>query len=344
MTSLTRDILGDADSAESGRDTPTAASVTHESVDDELALAESRMYALCPEGHSQLAIAIHDFVKLHELRSRLVDNGIRGRLAVLGRIEDALRNLRQIPNADEMIAVAPRYLCEACDFDRAVLYRVQGTELLAESVWVQGDPDAAARLLASARANPAGLNRSYAAAPIMPEGRVIGFIHADHQLKSRRVDEFDREILRAFAAGFGMAVERAQLADRLRAQGREIGELLRQTEAVLAEHLDAGVELVNRDSDEICSPRTIRAAQPRVENILARELTRRELQVLALLGGGASNAEIATRLCISTDTAKSHVRQIFRKLGATNRVEAATIWLRARHRRPLDMAEALRTG
>lgn len=49
---------------------------------------------------------------------------------------------------------------------------------------------------------------SYVAAPIMPEGRVIGFLHADHRLKPRRVDEFDRDSLWAFAEGFGYVVER----------------------------------------------------------------------------------------------------------------------------------------
>ena len=38
---------------------------------------------------------------------------------------------------------------------------------------------------------------------------------------------------------------------------------------------------------------------------------------------------IAARLVITEDTAKSHVKRILRKLGAANRVEAATIWLKA---------------
>ncbi len=62
---------------------------------------------------------------------------------------------------------------------------------------------------------------------------------------------------------------------------------------------------------------------------LADTLSKRELEVLALIGGGASNAQVAARLIITEETAKSHVKRILRKLGASNRLEAATIWMRA---------------
>lgn len=62
---------------------------------------------------------------------------------------------------------------------------------------------------------------------------------------------------------------------------------------------------------------------------------------VALLGEGASNAHIAARLVISADTAKSHVKRILRKLGAVNRVEAATIWLQSQQRRSPNLDDAL---
>ena len=61
-------------------------------------------------------------------------------------------------------------------------------------------------------------------------------------------------------------------------------------------------------------------------------LSERELEVLALLASGRTNAEIARDLFVALGTVKSHVNNIYRKLGAANRAEAAT---RAREMRLL---------
>lgn len=57
-------------------------------------------------------------------------------------------------------------------------------------------------------------------------------------------------------------------------------------------------------------------------------LSERELEVLAALAEGATNAEIGERLTIAETTVQSHLRQIFRKLGVRNRTEAAARFLR----------------
>ncbi len=51
-------------------------------------------------------------------------------------------------------------------------------------------------------------------------------------------------------------------------------------------------------------------------------LTERELHVLKLLGRGCTNSEIATELCVSTGTVKTHVGSILAKLGLRDRVAA----------------------
>jgi DNA-binding NarL/FixJ family response regulator len=52
-------------------------------------------------------------------------------------------------------------------------------------------------------------------------------------------------------------------------------------------------------------------------------LTRREQDILALLSEGRSNRSIAQNLYLSEKTVKAHLAAIFRKLGVTNRTQAA---------------------
>ena len=54
-------------------------------------------------------------------------------------------------------------------------------------------------------------------------------------------------------------------------------------------------------------------------------LTTREKEILIMLGQGKSNSEISHELCISTSTVKTHVYNIFQKIGVPNRIQAA-LW------------------
>jgi DNA-binding NarL/FixJ family response regulator len=57
-------------------------------------------------------------------------------------------------------------------------------------------------------------------------------------------------------------------------------------------------------------------------------LTAREREILQLLADGYSNADVATKLFISQETVKSHVRHILAKLEAETRTQAVAIALR----------------
>ncbi len=69
----------------------------------------------------------------------------------------------------------------------------------------------------------------------------------------------------------------------------------------------------------ITRPRStvIADAQPMVE-----ALSEREMEVLRLLARGHTNQEIARMLVVSINTVKSHLKNIYGKLGARNRREA----------------------
>lgn len=58
------------------------------------------------------------------------------------------------------------------------------------------------------------------------------------------------------------------------------------------------------------------------------DFTDRELEILALVAKGKTNAEIAEQLILSEKTVRNHVSVILAKLGVTNRIEAATYAVR----------------
>jgi DNA-binding NarL/FixJ family response regulator len=51
-------------------------------------------------------------------------------------------------------------------------------------------------------------------------------------------------------------------------------------------------------------------------------LTRREIEILAMIGAGATNSDIAADLVLSSHTVKSHINRIFAKTGSANRTDA----------------------
>jgi len=70
-----------------------------------------------------------------------------------------------------------------------------------------------------------------------------------------------------------------------------------------------------------------RAAPPAaaVDSTALAELTPREREVLALVGRGLSNAEIADQLVLSPLTAKTHVARLFGKLDARDRAQLVVL-------------------
>jgi LuxR family transcriptional regulator, regulator of acetate metabolism len=285
-------------------------------------------------------------------------------IAALVAVRVALARLRGAQSLAALMSRATEELCGTCEFDRAMIWRVDGAEAIAESVCMPRDPQFAREVLEYARAHPPKLRhlmietemlrrgaaalildaaenprvhmpfvdlvktKAYVAAPIMPQGRVIGFLHADLADSERRPDELDREVLRTFAEAFGYAIERTILLERLQAQRDQVAQLMKSAHEVTSMLSSVDVELVA--AEELIGPPTkLPAAEPTFlpTTDFGRILTRREVDVMQIVATGASNARIADQLVISEGTVKCHVRSILRKLHCANRSEAISRYL-----------------
>jgi DNA-binding NarL/FixJ family response regulator len=126
------------------------------------------------------------------------------------------------------------------------------------------------------------------------------------------LDEYVFGALRAGAAGFLLkTAEATALVDAVR-------------------HVAAGdgvvaPEVTRRLIAKLAEPQDGNGAGGRSGPVrsLPADLTPRERDVLAGLGSGLSNAELAAELVISEATAKTHVSRVLAKLGVTSRVQAA---------------------
>ncbi len=138
--------------------------------------------------------------------------------------------------------------------------------------------------------------RQIVADPALAEVRIIILTTFD-------LDEYVFEALRGGASGFLV-------------KDTEPVELLRAVRAVA-------------DGDALLSPGVTRRLieefttrrRPRSRYAASDALTEREREVMALVGAGLSNEEIADRLVVSPATAKTHVSRAMGKLGARDRAQ-----------------------
>lgn len=121
-----------------------------------------------------------------------------------------------------------------------------------------------------------------------------------------------QEVIAALASG----------ADAYCIKGASLDRLLSAIEAAKdgATYLDP--QIARLVMDNLKAP----AVQPNPNLAL---LSEREMEVLKLIVEGKSNAEIAEKLYLSTNTIKTHVRGIMNKLAVDDRVQAAVIALRS---------------
>ncbi|MFF9405380.1 response regulator [Streptomyces anandii] len=126
-------------------------------------------------------------------------------------------------------------------------------------------------------------------------------------LTTFELDEYVFEAIRSGASGFLV-------------KDTEPDELLRAVRAVVAGDALLSPGVTRRLIAEFAA----RSKQPAAAGALSR-LTDREREVMALVGIGLSNDEIARRLVVSPLTAKTHVSRTMIKLGARDRAQLVVL-------------------
>ncbi len=282
------------------------------------------------------------------------------RLAAYERVHSSLDALAQLGPASQIIDRCPALAAGAADLDRVLLSRIDNGSLVVERAQLApggGDADGEpldhppqrlsypllecellrrrqAALVtdvdASQPARHAFLEamgwRAYVAAPVMVDGAAVGFLHGDRSAKRRPLAQLDADALEQFAAGFALVFERTVLRRRLRDQRRELRRISAWAEARTGELSDGAVGLSAEPVEEP-EPRD-RSAETVTEDGVATQLTAREIDVLRLMAEGRTNGDIARVLFLSEGTVKFHVKNILRKMQASNRGDASARYLR----------------
>jgi LuxR family maltose regulon positive regulatory protein len=105
-------------------------------------------------------------------------------------------------------------------------------------------------------------------------------------------------------------------------EGAKVGELLSAIlEARQRGHPDA-TRTPARYLTKLLAIHAQESATPGAGERLSEPLSERELEVLALVASGKSNLEIASSLFVSLSTVKTHINNLYRKLGARSRTQA----------------------
>ncbi len=273
-------------------------------------------------------------------------------------VQRAVDRLVAASSLDELLGLAPE-AAALMGFRRVLFSRVDQGIWLAQQAYVGSDPDFAEQLVAfgtahsrrvsgqliesemllsgvpilvrDAQSNPRVFRKlvrfarttDYVAAPVQVWGAPVAMVHADGY-PDRGVEEIDRTLLGLYARGLGLAIERAQLADRLR--------VINQASAALGGPADEGCAAASATQS---GPVRLAAVSslPGAERATDR-LSPREWDVLRGIALGKTNAQIGSGLFLTENTVKVHVKQILRKLGAANRTEAAALYHRLTRRGP----------
>ncbi|MGE4428451.1 MAG: LuxR C-terminal-related transcriptional regulator [Solirubrobacteraceae bacterium] len=294
-----------------------------------------------PAGRDQLVDLLLELQSVAERVEAATAADVR---TTVDRLDEAGTLIRATVTLDELLDVAQRAVL-LFGFDRVILSAVRDGYLVPEHCTEPARPTRAEEIVRMGTVSPALLDRSlretdmvrsrqpivvrnarvdrrgyrelaritgwssYVAAPVVRDGDIVGFIHADRGDAS--IAAGDPQVLSVLATTLGMAFERHAAAYRTRVARSRI----RHAVGAIESAFDPNATL----------DRAGWRGDPRPE--VAALLTTREIEVLRLMASGATNPAIAATLVIAEGTAKTHVMNILRKLEVGNRAEAVSRYL-----------------
>jgi DNA-binding NarL/FixJ family response regulator len=274
----------------------------------------------------------------------------------LSRFHDYRRRLSSPTTVEALLSDTAQLICEEFSFDRAVVLSVEPGQLTAQGSGTLANP-ASDRLRRQVLAAPITLRadsveaelirrgqpsqraravsqvaqalelRHYFLAPVTPERRTLAILVADRA--ESPVSELEGVLLTLLSDFLAAALERVVAQARQEQLATEFQHLTTSALALMREVTESPTSLPVRGSQWPAFPLTEQlSSQPTAGHRLTELLTPGEAQVASLLVKGRSNREIADAVILSPETVKATVARILRKLGASNRVEAAAIILR----------------
>ncbi len=155
--------------------------------------------------------------------------------------------------------------------------------------------------------------------PLKPTEETIAVLILDRPLGA-----IDNDIVALFGHMAGLALERAVRRDRQHGLTQQLRFLTSSAEAMMKEAFDAPL---CAGTDDEATAMLLFQEPPAAEREWRALLSDREWTVLELLADGRSNREIGEQLFLSAETVKGYVSSLLVKLGVTNRVQAATLFL-----------------
>jgi DNA-binding CsgD family transcriptional regulator len=269
----------------------------------------------------------------------------------LERVSEAVRRLGELGSTEGLLTRAAAELGAGSEFDRVLISEVVEGRLVPLTIWDGTDQAGADAALASlaetvirleyplleyevarrrtaevvvvaaaGARTPAPLAESlgwdsYAVAALAVGNSTIGLLHADASHSGRIADGLDGEVVGRYAEELAGVFERAVLRHTLELHRAELSAAVHWMSTRLGRLEDAA---------GLVRPRGTGGDARLIES-----LTARELDVLRLLARGNTNLAIATTLVVREGTVKYHVKNILRKLGATNRADAVARFVRA---------------